>query len=158
MKLIAQEGGAVSVYDALEADRIEAISKLVRQTFGEYSLPLNPACGILYVNEDALEKIGYERTWRPHTFEELKEASQKMVENKCVEQGWSTAWPQAYLVEVVLAQKNLPLVEPANGETGQGTYNFSQLKDHIFEGSEEDVKKIINKTLKDFDEKWSTSP
>lgn len=107
------------------------IALLVQRTFGDQdgralSLPFNPACGILYTNKDALEKAGKDRDFVPQTMEELEAVCKQMIELKIVENGYTCAWPAAYLVEVPAAQQDIPLALPDNGFSGRGTYQLSQ--------------------------------
>lgn len=133
LNAVAKKAQIHALNTLLNEERLKTIPPLIRATFGEYSLPFNPACGVVYVNENALAAIDYDRQWRPKNLTELKKACSLMLDKKIVEQGWSTAWPEAYLVEVVLAQQNLPLVMPDNGKSGEGRYNFEQLTDHLCE-------------------------
>lgn len=52
-------------------------------------------------------------------------AAQKIQEVAKTPFGYTCAWPEAYLVEMVLTQKNAALVDK------NGNYDFVQLKDHI---------------------------
>lgn len=115
----------LSVKSLLDQERINDIVEFVKKTFGVDCLPFNPACGVLYMNNTMLQKAGCDATWKPKSFEELIEACEQLKEKVGVASGFTCAWPEAYLVEVVLAQKNLPLVD------AEGKYNFKQLKEHI---------------------------
>ncbi|MES2345756.1 MAG: extracellular solute-binding protein [Chlamydiota bacterium] len=152
LKLMAAQGEMIPVASLINEERLNDIAKIVKTTFGEYALPLNPACGVLYMNRTALAKIGKAPNWAPATFEEMVEASREMIKAGAVKHGFTCAWPQAYFVEVPLAQQNLPLVLPNNGEDGEGVYNFSQMQDHIlnlWHLRKEGV--VLPPALKDFD-------
>lgn len=120
-----REGIVVSVRSLLDKDRQDDIAEIVSRTFGVDCLPFNPACGVLYMNKTLLEKCGFSPDWKPKTFEDLINASKQLKEKSAISHGFTCAWPEAYLVEVVLAQKNVPLVE------ADQNYNFVQLKEHI---------------------------
>jgi sn-glycerol 3-phosphate transport system substrate-binding protein len=118
-----QEGKLCSVSALLDPERQQDIADLVARTFGPHCLPLNPACGVLYINQDLLE----DPNWRPESFEDLIAMSRQIVQDGKSEYGFTCAWPEAYLVEMVLAQQDLSLLTP------EGDYNFSQLASHIFD-------------------------
>lgn len=120
----------VPINSLLDEENISQISEFVRTTFGNYSLPLNPACGVLYKNNDALQKIGKGADWVPATFEEMIQACRDL---KAIgmDYGFTCAWPESYLVEAVLSQTNRPLIVPNNGVDGYGTYQLSTLTDHV---------------------------
>ena len=120
---LLQSGKTRSIVDLLDQERREDIADLVARTFGPHSLPFNPACGVLYINQNLIEDL----TWRPESFEDLIAMGRKMVQTGKSEYGFTCAWPEAYLVEMVLAQQNLPLLTP------EGNYNFSQLAPHILD-------------------------
>jgi maltose-binding protein MalE len=110
---------AISVKSLLDVDNATVISEFAAKTFGEDFYPFTPACGILYINKTLLKEKGFDPDWQPDSFEELIEMS------KSLGRGFTCAWPEAYLVEVMLAQKDLPLL------TAEGKYDFCQLKAHI---------------------------
>lgn len=121
MRKSLDEGTLISVKSLLDKDRQEDIAQIVRRTFGEDSLPFNPACGILYMNRTLLDSEGFPPDWRPETFEEFISATRQL------KKGYTAAWPEAYLIEMVLAQQNRSLFD------SDGGYNFSQLVDHIMD-------------------------
>ncbi|MCE5294990.1 MAG: extracellular solute-binding protein [Chlamydiales bacterium] len=140
----------VPVSDILDKDHLKNIALLVQRTFGDekgnaLSLPLNPACGILYTNKDLMQKAGKDREFVPRTMEELEEVCSKLFGLKLVENGYTCAWPAAYLVEVPAAQQDKALVLPDNGFSGKGTYQLSSswFYNHLM-GIREQVK---NKTF-----------
>lgn len=123
----------VPVTSLLDEENLAEIAELVRRTFGEYSLPMNPACGVFYKNQSALASIHKDPDWTPSTFEELIEVSRELVQRGIVKYGFTCAWPESYLIETVLSQRNLPLVEPGNGASGYGQYRLSQMKEHVLD-------------------------
>jgi len=139
----------IPVADILDQSQLENIALLVQRTFGDekgraLSLPLNPACGILYTNKALMEKAGRERDFVPRTMEELEEVCNKLFELNLVENGYTCAWPAAYLVEVPAAQQNMALALPDNGFSGKGTYQLSSqwFYNHLM-GIREQVKSRI---------------
>ncbi len=125
MQQALKEGIVVSVRSLLDQDKLDDIAEIVTKTFGTDCLPFNPACGVLYINKSLLEKSGFSSNWKPNTFEDLIDACKQIKEKSGISFGYTCAWPEAYLVEVVLAQKNISLLD------GNKNYNFIQLKDHI---------------------------
>lgn len=130
----------IPVYDILHDAQLQKIATLVQKTFGDsqgraVSLPLNPACGVIYTNKQALEKAGIDREYVPQTMEELEELCRKMVKLGIVEKGYTTAWPPAYLIEIPAAQRDAPVAEPDNGFSGKGNYTLSSewLKNHLLD-------------------------
>lgn len=130
----------IPVYEILDQAELNNIATLVQRTFGDnegraLSLPFNPACGILYTNKDALEKVGKNRDYVPQTMEELEAVCKQMIDLKIVDNGYTCAWPAAYLVEVPAAQQNIPLATPDNGFSGHGTYQLSQqwFRNHLLD-------------------------
>lgn len=125
MQQALKEGIVVSVSSLLDKDKLDDIAEIVTKTFGVDCLPFNPACGVLYINKSLLEKSGFSSDWKPNTFEDLIAASKQIKEKAGISYGYTCAWPEDYLVEVVLAQKNMSLLDENKN------YNFVQLKDHI---------------------------
>ena len=140
MTAAAKERKVIPIYDILENEQLSKISTLVQRTYGDQqgrvlSLPFNPACGILYTNKEALVKAGKSADFVPRTMEELEEVCKKMMEMKVVDNGYTCAWPAAYLVEVPAAQQDIPIALPDNGFSGYGTYQLSRkwLRNHLFD-------------------------
>lgn len=79
------------------------------------------------MNMTLLAESGFPSDWKPVSFEDLIEAIDKVKAKTGISHGYTCAWPEAYLVEVVLAQKNLSLLD------ADGNYNFVQLKEHILD-------------------------
>lgn len=119
----------ISVSTLLESDKLTDIAEIISKTFGDHCLPFNPACGVLYINKTLLQKNGLSGDWQPQTLEGLAAVARQMNQSEesrgCG--GFTCAWPEAYLVEVVLAQKNHSLLD------SEGNYHFAQLTDHIFD-------------------------
>lgn len=122
-----QENHVISASILLDEERRADIPEIVSRTFGPHCLPFNPACGVLYINSSLLEQAGEDPEWKPNSLEDLVAMSQKLRKAGVVENGYTCAWPEAYLAEAVLAQTNKSLL------TDQGEYNFSQLSSHIFD-------------------------
>lgn len=126
----------VPISEILDQEQLSKIAELVRRTFGDQdgravSLPFNPACGILYTNRDALKAAGKNPDYVPRSIEELEAVCKEMMAKKVVENGYTCAWPAAYLAEVPAAQIDLPLALPDNGFSGFGEYQLRGLKDHF---------------------------
>lgn len=122
------------IEDCLDPKALEDIADLVRSTFCDkngklYSLPFNPSCGVLYINKDALEKGGYDRNYAPSTFDELRAISEDLISKGIVRNGWTTAWPAAYHVEVRKAQQGLPLAKPDNGWSPEAALSLCDADD-----------------------------
>lgn len=128
-----QSNRLIPISNILDEENLAEISELVRRTFGEYSLPMNPACGVMYTNRAALAAIGKDPEWTPSTFEELIEVSRELVGRGIVKHGFTCAWPESYLIEAVFSQRDLPLVEPNNGADGYGQYCLSRMKEHVLD-------------------------
>lgn len=130
------ERKVVPIFDILNQEQLNKIAEIVRRTFGDasgraVSLPFNPACGILYTNRDALKALGKNPDYVPKTLEELETVSRELIAKKVVKHGYTCAWPAAYLLEIPMAQCDLPLVVPDNGFGGNGEYQLSKYKDHF---------------------------
>lgn len=128
------------IHEVLDKEQLDRIALLVKKTFGDQegnvlALPLNPACGILYTNKELLEKAGMPADFVPETMEELEAACLKIMQKTLVENGYTCAWPAAYLVEIPAAQQDIPLAVPLNGFKGYGTYQISQewFRNHLFD-------------------------
>ncbi len=160
MQAAVLERKVTPIHEILDQAQLDRIAPLVKRTLGDLEgrvlgLPLNPACGILYTNKDLLVKAGMEADYIPKTMEELEEVCDKMKKMNLVPQGYTCAWPAAYLVEVPAAQQDVPLAVPLNGFKGYGDYQLStewfrnhlldirrQVKDGIFRyaGKNNDAK------------------
>lgn len=127
MQEALNQGVLVSVSQLLEEDRRSDIAEIVRRTFGVDCLPFNPACGVLYMNKTLLEMSGFDKDWQPSSIEELELAAELIKEKTGVDNGYTCAWPESYLVETFLAQQNRSLLDE------RGDYNFIQLKAHILD-------------------------
>lgn len=125
MQQALKEGKMISVSSLLDQNKLNDIAEIVSKTFGVDSLPFNPACGVLYMNKTLLQENGFDPNWKPNTFEELINAAKTIKDKTGISHGYTCAWPEAYLVEIVLAQKNLSLFKK------DGAYNFVQLSEHL---------------------------
>lgn len=126
----------VPISEVLTRDQLNKIAEIVKRTFGDregnaLSLPLNPACGILYTNREALQAIGRSPDYVPASIEELEAVCREMIAKRVVEYGYTCAWPAAYLIEVPAAQLDLPMALPDNGFQGYGDYQLVQFKNHF---------------------------
>lgn len=140
----------IPIKDILDQTLLSQIAKIVKLTFGDESgelasLPFNPACGVLYTNKDLLKACGYAPDYIPVSLEELEIISKKLIDMGLTKGGYTCAWPAAYLVEIPAAQNNLPLVEPANGKLGFGTYQLSQksLTNHLLDVKQQQKNKVF---------------
>jgi sn-glycerol 3-phosphate transport system substrate-binding protein len=115
----------ISVSKLLDEDKLDDIANIVKKTFGIDCLPFNPSCGVLYINKRLLKEGGLSSDWKPISLEELIDAANKIKEKTGISHGYTCAWPEAYLVEMVLAQKNHSLLDE------KGNYNFIQLGEHV---------------------------
>lgn len=113
---------AISVANILDEDRKNDIADIVKTIFTEHCLPLNPACGVLYMNTEILQKCGYAADWSPKTFAEFIDACRDIKAKTGISHVYSCAWPEAYLAEAVTSCQD-----------EKGNYTFSHLKDHIIE-------------------------
>lgn len=124
------ERAVISMDHLLPNETLSKIAAIVQLTFGSKeqlpSLPFNPACGILYMNQDMLKEIGKDASYSPRTLKELEEVCQELIEKGIVKKGYTCAWPAAYLVEIPAAQQNIALVEPNNGKQGFGEYRLNK--------------------------------
>ncbi len=127
-RLKAASALVTPVSSLLDEEVLSEIAELVRKTFGEYSLPMNPSCGVLFMNQNALDAVEKQA---PISIEALIAISREMMAKGIVKHGFTCAWPESYLIETVLAQRDLPLVVPNNGAEGYGSYHLSQLADHL---------------------------
>lgn len=120
----------IPISHLLNTEQLEKIAKIVRLTFGSEDklscLPFNPACGILYMNRDMLNKIGKEPGFVPKTLRELDAVCEELIAQKVAAKGFTCAWPAAYLVEIPAAQQNIALADPENGKKGYGQFQLSK--------------------------------
>ncbi|GAB4188138.1 MAG: sn-glycerol-3-phosphate ABC transporter substrate-binding protein UgpB [Simkaniaceae bacterium] len=135
-----KERKVIPIYDLLGNELMEKICEIVKRTFGDnegrlVSLPLNPACGVIYTNKELLKDIGCDEDYVPKTIEDLEKICRIMLQKGLVKGGYTSAWPAAYLIEIPAAQQNQALVDPLNGKLGFGQYKLSQqwLKDHLLD-------------------------
>lgn len=121
-----KEGKVIAMNEILSKETLGRVADVVKRTFGDangrlLSLPLNPSCGVLFINRDMMKHLGKDPDKDiPKTFEELEKLCQDMGK------GYTTAWPAAYLIEIPAAQQDLALVEPDNGAKGSGAYCFNR--------------------------------
>jgi sn-glycerol 3-phosphate transport system substrate-binding protein len=125
MNKALKEGKLVSISDLLNPETLDDIAEIVKKTFGVDSLPFNPACGVLYYNKTLIEQAGVKTDWKSLSFEEFIAICEYVKKETGVSHGYTCAWPESYLIETALSQKNLSLLDP------KGNYNFSRLKGHI---------------------------
>lgn len=140
----------------LDDDRLSNIAEIVKRTFGNSegrldSLPFNPSCGVIYTNKALLQKIGKDQDYVPRSIEELENVCRELLEKGCVEAGYTSAWPAAYLVEVPAAQQDIALVKPKNGMLGYGSYvlNSEWLVQHLLDLRRQHQEKIYTYEGKD---------
>lgn len=136
MQQALKEGIVISTSSLLDPDKLDDIAEIVSKTFGVDSLPFNPACGVLYINKTLLQESGFAPEWKPHTLEDLINAAKQVQEKTGTAHGYTCAWPEAYLVEIVLAQQNLSLLDK------NGDYDFVQLSGHIL-----NLRQLVNEKV-----------
>jgi sn-glycerol 3-phosphate transport system substrate-binding protein len=85
-----------------------------------YSMPFNSSTPVMYYNKDAFEKAGLDPEKAPETFEEIAEASKKIVESNDQMKGFAL---QAYgwLYEELLANQGGLLMNNDNGRSDTPT-------------------------------------
>ncbi|WP_087973786.1 ABC transporter substrate-binding protein [Oceanobacillus rekensis] len=85
-----------------------------------YSMPFNSSTPVMYYNKDAFEAAGLDPEAPPETFEEVEEASTKIVESNPDMKGFAL---QAYgwLYEQLLANQGALLLNNNNGRTDTST-------------------------------------
>lgn len=85
-----------------------------------YSMPFNSSTPVMYYNKDAFEAAGLDPEKAPETFEEVEEASKKIVESNDQMKGFSL---QAYgwLYEELLANQGGVFMNNDNGRTDTPT-------------------------------------
>lgn len=156
-KLITDSGikKIIPIGELIEHEYLDKIARIVKFTFGDkdgnlLSLPLNPACGVIFSNQDVLKKAGMDPHFIPRSIEELEEICQELIQKGLVEFGYTCAWPAAYLVEIPAAQQDFPLIVPDNGRpdnerTKQWTYQFKSewLIRHLLDLREQQKKGIF---------------
>lgn len=140
----------IPINELIGQEHLDKIAQIVKLTFGDekgnlLSLPLNPACGVIFSNHDVLKKAGMDPHFIPQSIEELEKVCQELVQKKLVDFGYTCAWPAAYLVEIPAAQQDLPLILPDNGRTGKGTYQFNSewLVKHLLDLREQQKKGVF---------------
>ncbi len=77
------------------------------------SMPFACSTAALYYNKDAFRKAGLDPSYAPATWEELEEASKKLI--KAGYKGFATAWRPAYMLEHFATVHNIPFADPQNG-------------------------------------------
>ncbi len=140
----------IPVSEVIGKEHLDKIAQIVKLTFGDekgnlLSLPLNPACGVIFSNQDVLKKAGMDPHFIPSSMEELENVCQELKQKQCVEFGYTCAWPPAYLMEIPAAQQDLPLILPDNGRAGQGVYQFNSewLVKHLLDIREQQKKGVF---------------
>jgi sn-glycerol 3-phosphate transport system substrate-binding protein len=81
-------------------------------------MPFNSSTPILYYNKDAFQKAGLDPEKPPRTWEELAEASKKIIDAGAAKCGFTTAWPSWVQLENFSALHNVPITTKANGFAG----------------------------------------
>ncbi|MFP4113925.1 MAG: sn-glycerol-3-phosphate ABC transporter substrate-binding protein UgpB [Spirochaetota bacterium] len=85
------------------------------------SMPFNSSTPVLYYNQDAFEEAGLDPDQPPRTWEEVEEASRRLMDAGVVKAGFSTTWPSWIMVENLSAWHDVPIGTMANGFEGLGT-------------------------------------
>ena len=134
------EKKVIPIKKLIDEKHLQKIANLVKFTFGDkegnlFSLPFNPACGVIFTNKELMKLTGKGENYVPKSMEELEEVCKWLLSNNLVDAGYTCAWPAAYLVEVPATQQNYPLVVPENGRLVYGEYQLSQewLKKHFLD-------------------------
>jgi sn-glycerol 3-phosphate transport system substrate-binding protein len=153
-----KEKKVIPINELIDKELLEDIAEIVKYTFGVTdgnlaSLPLNPACGVIYTNKDLLKAIGRDPDFVPESMEQLEEVCRDLIEKGCTPSGYTCAWPPAYLIEIPAAQQDFPLVLPSNGKLGYGEYQLGQkwLVQHLLNLREQQKKGIFRYAGQDND-------
>lgn len=142
--MMAAEGAIYPVYELMEAtgkafdpdDYLDAVKSYYTTPDGQMlSMPFNSSTPVLYYNKDAFEKAGLDPNSPPKTWEELAEASRKIMATEgnpsC---GFTTGWQSWVQLENFGALHNVPFATKANGFEGFDTelvFNQEPYTTHI---------------------------
>ena len=85
------------------------------------SMPFNSSTPIMYYNKDAFAKAGLDPETAPRTWEELAEASRKIVASGAATCGFTTGWQSWVQLENFSALHDVPFATRANGFDGLDT-------------------------------------
>lgn len=153
-----QNKKVLPISQLLDSQELKEIPEIIKRTFGDkegqlVSLPLNPACGVIFTNKEMLQELGLDPNYVPASMEELEQVCQKLISKKISENGYTCAWPAAYCVEIPAAQQNLPLITPENGKLGYGEYQLNKpwLKQHLLNLRQQQKEGIFKYSGKDND-------
>lgn len=113
------------------------------------SLPWNASMGVLFYNSDAFLEAGLDPTSPPSTWQELHDVCQQLKEAGY--QGFTTAWPAAYHLELYCAIHDLPLVHngqlllqhPALEEHWQRLHDWQSQGFFVYGGRFNDVEELF---------------
>jgi len=82
------------------------------------SMPFNSSTPITWYNKDAFKKAGLDPTKPPRTWEETREAAEKIRAANATTCGFTVSWPTWTQYENFSAIHNVPLATKANGMDG----------------------------------------
>lgn len=90
------------------------------------AMPFNSSTPVFYYNKDLLNKAGIDTNRPPRTYQEIREAAQKL-KAVGVDCAYTTAWPAWILIENFGALHNVPYASKNNGFDGLDTHvNLTQ--------------------------------
>ncbi|MEQ8345389.1 MAG: sn-glycerol-3-phosphate ABC transporter substrate-binding protein UgpB [Sneathiellaceae bacterium] len=98
------------------------------------SMPFNSSTPVMYYNKDAFKKAGLDPDKPPKTWEELADASRKIIAADAAKCGFTTGWQSWVQLENFSALHNVPFSTLSNGFEGLGTefkFNSDLHKRHI---------------------------
>lgn len=128
--MMAAEGAIYPVYQLMNDSGVEwdpkaylpAVVGYYTDTDGNMlSMPFNSSTPVLYYNKKAFEEAGLDPDTAPSTWQEMGEASKKIVDSGAASCGFTTGWQSWVQIENFSALHDVPIGTEANGFAGLGT-------------------------------------
>lgn len=128
--MMAAEGAIYPIYQ-LMADNQRTFDKeaYLPAVVGYYtdpngnmlSFPFNSSTPIMYYNRDVFSAAGLDPETPPATWNDMVDASRKIIDSGAATCGFTTSWPSWVMLENFSAWHNLPLGTQDNGFNGMNT-------------------------------------
>ncbi|KDE41203.1 Glycerol-3-phosphate ABC transporter, periplasmic glycerol-3-phosphate-binding protein [Nitrincola lacisaponensis] len=128
--MMAAEGAIYPIYQ-LMADNQRTFDKeaYLPAVVGYYtdpngnmlSFPFNSSTPIMYYNRDVFSAAGLDPETPPATWNDMVDASRKIIDSGAATCGFTTSWPSWVMLENFSAWHNLPLGTQDNGFNGMDT-------------------------------------
>ena len=141
--MMAAEGAIFPVYQLMQEHGVDWDPSIyLPAVVGYYadpdgnmlSMPFNSSTPVMYYNKDIFKKAGLDPEMPPKTWNELAEASRKIISSGAAPCGFTTGWQSWVQLENFSALHNTPFATKANGFEGLDTefkFNSDLHKRHI---------------------------